>query len=91
MLFDSRKLYPVAHFDFPATLNTTRRDSTISVPAGDFNPVMLFEAHSMLEDSIRIVTYKFFYARDAGLVKFIARSHTHDFQNQSELLRYHLE
>ncbi len=89
-MFDSQKLYPIAHFDYPATLNTIRKDSLIRVPAGDFNPVMLFEGHSMVQDTIWVVTYKFFYARDVGLVKFIARSLTHDFENISELVRYHL-
>ena len=87
-VFNSDQLYRVAHFDYPATIKTTREDTTLTVPAGDFNPVMLFEAHSMLEDSIWIVTYKFFYARNVGLVKFIARSRSHDFENRSELVRY---
>lgn len=87
-LVDSDELYEVAHFDYPATIKTTRQDTTLTVPAGDFNPVMLFEAHSMLEDSIWIVTYRFFYARNVGLVKFTARSRSHNFENRSELVRY---
>lgn len=90
-LFDSKELYPVAHFDYPALLNTIREDTTISLPAGDFNPVMLMEARSMVEDSIWVVTYRFFYARNVGLIRFVARSRSHDFEGIMELIRYHVD
>ena len=90
-LFNSEKLYPVMGFDFPATLNTTRMNTPVSVPAGDFDPVMLFEAHSMLEDTIRIVTYKAYYAKNVGMVKFSAKpEHSSDYESFSELVRYHV-
>jgi len=57
-------------------------------PAGDFNPVMLFEGHSMVEDTIWVVTYKFYYARNVGLVKFSTRAVGHDSEKVSELVSY---
>ena len=89
-LIPSKKLYPIIDFDFPGTLSTTRLDTTIRVPAGDFHPVMLFEAHSMLDDSIWIVTYKCFYSKNIGMVKFTARNTSGDYENVSELVRYHV-
>ena len=88
--FASKELYPVAHFDYPALLNTIRKDTTISLPAGDFNPVMLMTARSMVEDTILVVTYRFYYARNIGLIRFSARSRSHDFEGISELVRYHV-
>jgi hypothetical protein len=90
-MIDSKKLYPIAHFDYPATINTVRKDTLISVPAGDFDPVMLFEGHSMVEDTIWVVTYKFYYARNVGLVKFSARAIGHEFEKNLELIRYHIQ
>lgn len=90
-LIDSKKLYPVMGFDFPAILKTTRMDTVIKVPAGDFDPVMLFEAHSMLDDSILIVTYKTYYARNIGIVKFSARPQpVSSYESFTELVRYHV-
>jgi hypothetical protein len=89
-LFPSNKLYPLVDFDFPGTISTKRFDSPIRVPAGDFDPVMLFEAHSMLQDTIWIVTYKCYYARNVGMVKFSARCVGCDYENTSELIRYHV-
>lgn len=86
---DSKKLVPIAHFDYPATINTTRKDSLIKVPAGDYKPVMLFEGHSMIE-GIWVVTYKFYYARNVGLVKYIGRPVGHDYERISELVRVSL-
>ena len=90
-LFDSKKLYPVMGFDFPAIINTTRKDTLIRVAAGDFEPVMLFESHSMLEDSIWIVTYKAYYSKHVGLVKFSSRCVGCNYENFSDLVRYHVE
>jgi hypothetical protein len=87
---DSRELRPVAHFDLPAIISTNRKDTTISVHAGDYGPVMLMEARSMIEDTIPVVTYKFYFARDIGLIKFTARSRTHNFEGISELVRFNL-
>jgi hypothetical protein len=90
-LFNSNKLYPVMGFDFPAILNTSRLDSLIRVPAGDFEPVMLFQANSMLEDTILIVTYKAYFARKTGIVKFSAMPEpTRPYVSYSELVRFHL-
>jgi hypothetical protein len=85
------KIYPIMDFDFPGTLKTTRMDTLLSVPAGDFDPVMLFEAHSMLDDTLWIVTYQSYYAKNVGLVKFSAHQHPNfDTDNISELVRYHI-
>lgn len=90
-IIDSKKQYPVMGFDFPGTINTTRLDTLVKVPAGGFDPVMLFESHSMLEDTIWIVTYKAYYAKNIGMVKFSSRPEPNsDFENFSELVRYHV-
>jgi hypothetical protein len=90
-LIVSKKQYPILGFDFPGTINTSRFDTPVKVPAGDFDPVMLFEAHSMLEDTIWIVTYKAYYAKNVGMVKFSARPEpSSDYENFSELVRYHV-
>lgn len=89
-IIPSRKLYPIIDFDFPGTINTTRVDTPIKVPAGDFSQVMLFEAHSMLDDTVWIVTYKCWYVKNVGMVKFTAERPDGDYQNVSELLRYHV-
>jgi len=90
-LFNSDKLFPVMGFDFPAILSTSRLDSLIKVPAGDFQPVMLFQAQSMLEDTILIVTYKTYFARNTGIVKFSARPEPgRPYVSYSELVRFHI-
>ncbi|MFA6127247.1 MAG: hypothetical protein WC699_08090 [Bacteroidales bacterium] len=89
-IFDSKKLYPLIDFDYPGTISTRRIDSLLTVPAGDFDPVMLFEAHSMFQDTVWIVTYKCYYAKNVGMVKFIARCVGCEFENNSELIRYHV-
>jgi hypothetical protein len=89
---NSRKLHPVFDFDFPATISVMRLDTMIRVPAGNFNPIWLFEAHSMLEDTIPIVTYKAYYARNTGIVKFSSKPEpSGDFESYFELVRYHIE
>jgi hypothetical protein len=90
-LFPSKKLYPLISFDFPGTIKTVLVDSLLRVPAGDYKSFMLFEAHSMLEDTIWIVTYKCYYAKNVGMVKFTARCVDCDFENVSELIRYKIE
>lgn len=89
-MIDSKKLYPIAHFDYPATVNTTRQDSLITVPAGEYKPVMLFEGHSMNEGTW-VVTYRFYYARNVGLVKYTGRAVGHDYERVSELVRYRVQ
>ena len=91
-LIESTKQYPIMGFDFPGTINTTRFDAPVKVPAGDFDPVMLFEAHSMLNDTIWIVTYKAYYAKNVGIVKFSAKPEPDsNFESFSELIRYRVD
>lgn len=91
-IVDSGKLYPIFDFDFPGTISTTRVDTILKVPAGDFDPMLLFEAHSMLEDTIPIVTYKAYYAKNTGIVKFSSEPEpSSDYEVFFELVRYHLE
>ncbi|GEM_PF-1445902 len=91
---DQRNVYVVEnggkvyHFDHtfqqPPQVIMTRFFS----PAGDFDLVMLFKGHSMVEDTIWVVTYKFYYARNVGLVRFTARAVGHDSEKVSELVSY---
>ena len=89
-LFESDRLYPVYHFDFPAILRTDRKDSLVSVPAGDFSPVMFMEARSMREDTIWTNTYRFYFSRKVGLIRWEARARGYDFSNITNLIRYHI-
>lgn len=91
-LVQTDKQYRIMDFDFPGPIKTTSQDTLIKVPAGEFNPVMLFEAHSMLDDTLWIVTYKAYYAKNVGMVKFSAKQHpVYDCENFCELVRYHIE
>jgi hypothetical protein len=72
-LVESDHLYPVYHFDFPAMITSQRADTTIRVPAGEFKRVIHMEAVSMLNDSVPLVTYRFWFARDIGLIRWTAR------------------
>lgn len=88
----SDKLYVYFDFDFPTILKTTRVDTMLTLDAGKFNPVMFLEAHSMLDDTLWNVTYKSWYAKDAGLVRFSARLHpVFEAENFSDLIRYKIE
>ncbi len=88
----SEKLYPYFGFDFPAILKTTRVDTLLSLGAGEFNPVMLLEAHSMINDTLWTVTYKSWYAKNTGLVRFSAKLHpVFDAENFTDLIRYHTD
>jgi hypothetical protein len=89
-LFGSDRLYPVFHFDFPAVLQTTRKDTLLELPAGDFKPVMLMEARCIVEDTIWTNTYRFYYSRKVGLIRWEAQATGFDFSTITNLIRYHI-
>ena len=82
-------LYPVGHFDFPCKIESSRKDTIIQVPAGSFNPVIHFEAHSMLDDANCLVKYSFHYAKGVGLIQWSARPVGQEFEIVSELVSFH--
>lgn len=91
-LSDTLKLYPFMGYDFPATIKTTLLDSQVTVPAGKFNPVMLLEAHSVLDDNTLVVIYKACFAKNVGLVKFTSKPRPFtDYESFTELVRYHAD
>jgi hypothetical protein len=71
-LVQSEHLYPVYHFDLPARIRTYRKDTTLEIPAGTFKQVVEMEAVSMIDDTIPVVTYRFWFARGTGLIKWEA-------------------
>jgi hypothetical protein len=80
----------VFHFDFPAVLQTTRKDTLLELPAGDFKPVMLMEARCIVEDTIWTNTYRFYYSRKVGLIRWEAQATGFDFSTITNLIRYHI-